>query len=350
MIIPFFIPHSGCSHLCIFCNQNRIIGQAKPIDPASVPDKIITYLIAGRKEESVSVAFYGGSFTALPFDVQDTYLTAVQPFIKTGAVHGITLSTRPDCITRPIVASLQQRHVRTIELGVQSMNDDVLLLAGRGHTARDTINSVGILKEIGITVGIQMMFGLPGDTPETFMQTIESVIALKPDFVRLYPLLVLKDTLLEKLYREGKYVPITLEKAVHFSKKALVRFEEAGIVVSRLGLQSTEELEKPGAIVAGPYHPAFKQLVESSIFLDRMRAALQGKTDGAQMAVFCVHPRDVSAAIGQRRSNIELLKKEFGLHAVKVVRENSRNERRNIMLLKIHKHHDVRLNKPRKPQ
>ncbi len=318
MIIPFFIPHSGCRHQCIFCNQNRIIGQAKSSGQTSIPDTINKYLSTQKKNSPVYVAFYGGSFTALPREDQDAYLKAVQPFIHAGAVQGISLSTRPDCITQSGVRFLQQHHVCTIELGVQSMDDNVLLLAGRGHTAVDTIDSVKILKELNMNIGLQVMLGLPGDSPECFLKTIDLIIALKPDFVRLYPLLVIKDTILEKLYNDGKYQPISLVDAVRMCKTALIRFQQAEINVSRVGIQPTEELEEPGTIVAGPYHPAFRQLVESSIFLDKMRSALQETRENSDTAVFWVESHHVSAAIGQHRSNIVTLKKEFGLRTVHI--------------------------------
>ena len=205
--------------------------------------------------------------------------------------------------------------------------------AGRGHTARHTAYAVSLLREHRFAVGIQLMPGLPGDSADTFRTTVDVVMVLKPDFVRLYPALVITGTPLERLYREGKYDPLTLDEAVSMCREAYTKFEVAGISVVRMGLQPTEELERPGTILAGPYHPAFRQLVESSIFLDKMRAALREDNAKRRTAVFAVSPRDVSAAIGQRRGNIERLKREFGLSDVRIVKGRHDGGRGEVTLL-----------------
>jgi len=317
MIIPFFIPHSGCPHQCVFCNQKNIIGQRTSADPSTVARTICAYLDSAKHQEA-QVAFYGGSFTALAIELQQRYLDACQPFIAAGRVKGIRLSTRPDCISKENLALLKDHHVETIELGVQSMDDPVLMRSGRGHTAADTLHAVTLLREQGFAIGLQLMPGLPGDSSDTFMSTVRSVIDMKPAFVRIYPALVIKETPLEALYRSGKYTPLSLDQAVQWCKSALLLFEQAGIAVIRMGLQPTEELQKPGTILAGPYHPSFRQLVDSSILLDRMRAALQQRSPGTGPACLCSHPSDVSAAIGQKRSNIVALKKEFCLSELRV--------------------------------
>ena len=177
------------------------------------------------------------------------------------------------------------------------------------------------------------MPGLPGDSFDGFLNTVDRVVELKPDFVRIYPALVIKDTPLEDLYRSGRYMPLSLDDAVALCREALERFEQAGIDVIRIGLQPSEELEKPGTIIAGPYHPAFRQLVESSILLDNMRSALRTQTGKTSMVTFQVNPKDLSAAIGQRRSTIELLKKEFGLRDVSIVEGKNDLKRREAILL-----------------
>ena len=328
MIIPFFIPHSGCPHQCVFCNQTSITGQMKPVGPSAVPQKINEYLASDTSEKPAQVAFFGGSFTALPFEIQKAYLVAVRPFITKGQIESIRLSTRPDCITNEVLALLREHHVTTIELGVQSMDDVVLIRSGRGHSAADTVNAVSVIKTCDLLIGLQLMIGLPGDSAETFMKTVDTVIELKPDFVRIYPALVIKDTPLEDLYRSGRYMPLSLDDAVALCRKALDRFERAGIDVIRIGLQPTEELERPGTIVAGPYHPAFRQLVESSILLDNMRTALRARDGKTDRVTFQVNPKDLSAAIGQHRSNIELLKKEFAVQEIRIVEGHSVLRRR----------------------
>ncbi|MCK9419319.1 MAG: radical SAM protein [Nitrospirae bacterium] len=332
MIIPFFIPHSGCPHQCVFCNQKNITGQTKPVAPSAIPQKITEYLAISSSEKPAHVAFYGGSFTALPFETQKAYLTAVQPFITAGTIEGIRLSTRPDCITNKVLTLLKEYHVTTLELGVQSMDDAVLTRSGRGHTSTDTVNAVSLIRSYDFLIGLQLMPGLPGDSADGFMKTVGTVIGLRPDFVRIYPALVIKDTPLEDLYTSGRYIPLSLDDAVALCRDALERFELAGIDVIRIGLQPTEELEKPGTIIAGPYHPAFRQLVESSILLDKMRSALRLSRTKAGMVTFQVNPKDLSAAIGQHRSNIGLLKKEFGLQELSIVAEITVLKRRETLL------------------
>ncbi len=322
MIIPFFIPHSGCPHQCVFCNQKNITGQAEPVDLFSIPQKISEYLNTGSSNKPADIAFYGGSFTALPAETQKAYLRAVRPFIESGRIKTIRCSTRPDCIDSAVLALLKEHQVGIVELGAQSMEDRVLALSGRGHNSMDTVNAVVLLREHGFTVGLQLMPGLPGDTPDCFRETVDRVIALKPDFVRLYPALVIQDTPLEELYKAGRYAPLSLDEAVSQCREAYVKFKRAGIEVVRMGLQPTEELEKPGTILAGPYHPAFRQLVESSLMLDMMRSALRKRSEKTTTAVFCVSPRDVSAAIGQRRGNIKTLEKEFGLREIRIVEDD----------------------------
>jgi len=318
MIIPFFIPHSGCPHQCVFCNQKKITGQNKSAEVSSVPQRINDYLKSDATDEAVQIAFYGGSFTALPVETQKAYLEASRPFIESGQAKGIRLSTRPDSINREILALLKGYHVQTIELGAQSMDDRVLSLSGRGHSAVDTENAARLLREEGFLVGLQLMPGLPGDSAEKFIDTVDKIIALKPDFVRLYPALVIKGTPLEGLYMRGQYTPLSLDEAVSFCSQALLKFEDAGIEVIRIGLQPTEELEKPGTILAGPYHPAFRQVVESSILLDRMKALLTNSKPSRLEVTFLVNPGDISAAVGQKRSNTECLKNQFALKIIHV--------------------------------
>jgi histone acetyltransferase (RNA polymerase elongator complex component) len=314
MIIPFFIPHAGCPHQCVFCDQKSITGKSAPPDPSSMPSAISSYLATASPDGPVQVAFYGGSFTALPVEVQKQYLGAVQPFLSTGRIAGIRLSTRPDAVTPGILSLLKQYHVSTVELGAQSMDDEVLLLSGRGHTSTDTVNAVRLLRGHAFTIGLQLMPGLPGDTSERFHATVNRVISLKPDLVRIYPALVIRDTPLAVLYRTGRYTPLSLEDAVDLCRDAIERFDAAGITVVRVGLQPTEELERPGTVLAGPWHPAFRQLVESSRFLESMRALLEpGNASGP--ITFAVNPADLSSAIGQNRRNIHAIRDQYGRNA-----------------------------------
>jgi histone acetyltransferase (RNA polymerase elongator complex component) len=317
MIIPFFIPHAGCPHQCVFCNQKNITGQIDSLEASSVPQKVKGYLRTDATGEEVQIAFYGGSFTALPVEVQKKYLEATRPFVESGQVKSIRLSTRPDCITKEGLALLKEFRVEIIELGAQSMNDNVLALSGRGHSSADTVNAVKLLREYTFTVGVQLMPGLPGDSAEGFLNTVEAAIALAPDFVRLYPVVVIKGTPLAELYTQGRYAPLPLKEAVSLCGQALLKFKRAGIEVLRTGLQPTEELERPGTVLAGPYHPAFGQLVESSLYLNRMAALLRGSGGAGKDILFLVHPEALSSAIGQKRSNVKALKDRFAVRTVR---------------------------------
>ncbi len=316
MIVPFFIPHAGCPHQCVFCNQKNITGTVSSPDPSAIAATIRSYVAAAPLPEPVQVAFYGGSFTALPFGLQQSYLEPVQPFVKTGEVAGIRISTRPDAVSAGILRLLKRYHVGTVEIGAQSMNDGVLARSGRGHCARDTVRAVRLLQEHAFTVGLQLMPGLPGDSETAFGETVGTSIELRPDFVRIYPALVIRNTPLELTYRSGAYCPLSLDEAVAWCRNALGRFEEAGIDVVRMGLQPTEELERPGTIVAGPYHPAFRQLVDSSLMLERMRALLGPAWRGADL-LLSVNPRDLSSAIGQKRRNVRQLQREPGVASIR---------------------------------
>ncbi len=316
MIVPFFIPHAGCPHQCVFCNQRNITGTVSSPDPSSIGTTIRSYLQAAPPPGPVQVAFYGGSFTALPLALQQSYLESVQPFVATGEVASVRISTRPDAVSPDILGLLERYHVGTVEIGAQSMDDGVLTRSGRGHSAGDTVRAVRLLREHAFTVGLQLMPGLPGDSEKDFAETVGASIELRPDFVRIYPALVIRNTPLELIYRSGAYCPLSLDEAVAWCRNALCRFEKAGIDVVRMGLQPTEELERPGTIVAGPYHPAFRQFVESSLMLERMRILLGPDCRGSDL-LFSVNPRDLSSAIGQRRGNVRQLRREFGLASVR---------------------------------
>ena len=318
MIIPFFIPHAGCPHQCVFCNQKNITGQVSPPKPSSLSETIDTYLKTRTGGAKIQVAFYGGTFTALPLSLQRSYLEAVEPYVLSGRIKSIRMSTRPDCINGNTLDLLKERHVETVELGAQAMDDRVLSLSGRGHTSKDTIHAAALLKERGFKVGLQLMPGLPGDSGDLFAETVKRTIALKPDLVRLYPALVVRDTPLEGLFRAGRFFPLTLEEAVAVCRQALVAFEAAGIEVVRIGLQPTEELEKEGTVIAGPYHPAFRQLVEASLMLDAMETALSGMTFSEPEVRIFVNPRDLSNAAGQKRSNLPALKELFRLARIEL--------------------------------
>lgn len=299
--IPIFVPHKGCPFDCVFCNQKRITGKTDDVTPEKVRKTIIEYMqTLPAKDCIIEAAFFGGSFTGIPIAEQSALLGAAKEFKDSGKIHGIRLSTRPDYISGEILDNLLYYGVTTIELGVQSMDNGVLLKAGRGHTAEKTAEAVSLIKKYPFRLGLQMMTGLPGDTDEKAISTAKKIIALKPDIVRIYPTLTIRDTQLENMYLNGEYMPQTLEEAAELSKKLLLMFEESNINVIRIGLQSTEEICENGSVVAGPVHSAFRELVESSIYFDIIKDRLK---EGAKADVY-VCPSEISKAVGNRRCNI----------------------------------------------
>lgn len=313
-IIPLFIPHAGCPCACVFCNQKKITGMDTPVTPEEIAETIRDSLPwAGMGCE---LAFYGGSFTALPVSTQNALLEAAQPFRARGEVADIRVSTRPDAIDQETVQRLRDHGVTTVELGCQSMDDAVLRQSERGHTAEDIRHASRLLTLEGMPQVLQMMTGLPGDDGSASLETARQLAALHPQGVRIYPTVVLRGTELEKMMCGGTYTPQSVEEAVDLCASLYEIFLKADIPVIRLGLNPTEELSG-GEAVAGAYDPALGERVLSRMYLRRARALLEERRPG-QTAVFSVDPRRVSVMVGQRRENILALEREFGLRDIKV--------------------------------
>ncbi|MEE8575263.1 MAG: radical SAM protein [Thermodesulfobacteriota bacterium] len=262
LIIPIFIPFGGCEQKCVFCNQSTITGVSYLPSTTEIKSIIDQHLSTWKKGGRKEVAFYGGSFSGLPQDTQVEYLSAAYEYVEDGRIDGLRISTRPDYINDEVIALLKKYSVGAVELGVQSMFNRVLKLCGRGHTGKDTVRAVRLLKEANLKIGIQIMPGLPGDTEMTIVNTARRVVIVRPNFVRVYPTLVLKDTPLHKMYLDGDYRPWPLEDMVSVCKDIARIFNRASISIIRMGVHPTPELE--ANIVAGPYHPSFRQLVEGN--------------------------------------------------------------------------------------
>lgn len=308
--IPIFVPHRGCPFECVFCNQKRITGIQTDVTAKDVRLIIETNLkTLPKNNRCVEAAFFGGSFTGIPIGEQSSLLAAANEYLRNGLIDGIRISTRPDYINKEILDNLLKYGVTTIELGVQSMDDGVLKWSNRGHTRENVIQATELIRNYPFKLGLQMMTGLPGDTDEKSLYTADEIIALKPDIVRIYPTLTIKDTFLEKMYNSGEYIPQTLEDAVDLSKQLLLKFEENNINVIRIGLQSTDEICENGSVVAGPVHSSFRELVESSIYHDIIFKELQDKK--CKKADVFVNPKEISKAVGNKRQNILKIKKEI---------------------------------------
>jgi len=263
LIIPFFIPFRGCPTICVFCDQKALTGASGVPAPEEIRQRIETYLGTWRGGGRIEVAFYGGTFTAMSEAEQDACLSPVQEFLDDGRIESIRVSTRPDSVDETVVDFLKVRGVATVELGAQSMDDRVLGLCNRGHSAEDTEHAMLMLKRAGLSAGVQLMPGLPGDDEATALRSARSVISLGPDFVRIYPTVVMKGTALERMYEAGDYRPWTMEEMVAVCAQMTELFGKAGIRIIRMGLQKTEDLAN--GLVAGPYHPAFRDLVKKHL-------------------------------------------------------------------------------------
>lgn len=318
-IIPVFVPHLGCPNDCVFCNQRRISGSVAPATAEDVVSAIENALRLTPPGTRRQLAFYGGSFTAIPVAEQESLLGAAAPYLERGDIASLRLSTRPDAIDGAVLRRLRSYGVETIELGAQSMSERVLALSGRGHTAADVEGAARAVKGAGFRLILQMMTGLPGADDESDVESARRIAALGPDGVRVYPTVIVRDTALCDLWRAGRYKEHTVEDAVRVCARILPVFERAGIPVIRLGLNPTEDLSG-GDAVGGAYHPALGELVKSRIMRDRAEKILSGAKRGEQ-AVLRVNPRLISQLVGQHGANRAYLVERFGLSGLRIVRD-----------------------------
>lgn len=308
-IIPLFIPMQGCPFDCIFCNQRNIVGQLEPPSEEAIKNKIEDHLKSiSRINTRIEVGFFGGSFTGLPVDDQVRYLELVQPYLKTNQIAGIRISTRPDLIMPAKLELLASFGVSTIELGVQSLDDQVLKSSGRGYYAAQVEQAAELIRASGFLLGMQMMIGLPGDSLEKSIETAKRIIAMQASSTRIYPTLVVRNTRLETLFRQNLYVPLTLKQAVEWCASLVPFFEEAGVKILRLGLHPSEGLLNGESLIAGPFHVAFGEMVYSKIW-SALLAAIPSK-ENHSITVY-VNSRQVNSAVGHKGVNKHLLLKRF---------------------------------------
>ncbi|MFB3925725.1 MAG: elongator complex protein 3 [Syntrophales bacterium] len=312
-IIPLFIMYSGCPYRCIYCNERIAAGDHPPNITEEFFNTVIeNHLRTFRTADRIQIAFYGGNFTGMPEDYQVELLTYARPYIERGLVHSVRISTRPDYINPGRLKLLEDFSVRTVELGAQSMSDEVLRKSNRTHSAAQVRDAIALLKERGFETGIHLMAGLPGDSMDGFLYSVEEVISLRPDMARVHPTIVFRDTPLAGLYLSGDYTPLSLDDAVVYCKHALNRFTAEGIPVIRLGLQMNPAMEKPGVIIAGPFHPAFRSLVESAVFLDRAFDLIGSlDTHNASQVTFFMCDRDISYFRGMENRNLPLIRERI---------------------------------------
>jgi histone acetyltransferase (RNA polymerase elongator complex component) len=319
-IIPIFLPHAGCPHQCVFCNQVSITGvKHEEIEPNQIRIQIREFLKYKKENRNpVQIAFFGGNFLGLTFEKIQSWLDLAGEFVNQGLVDGIRFSTRPDTIDAARLDTLENYPISTVELGVQSMDDRVLALTGRGHSAQDTIRAVKALKERHLGVGLQMMVGLPGDSESRSLATARKIADLEPDCVRIYPTVVVRYSRLAKLFKNGEYLPLSLDDAVTLVKKAYLLFKQKGIEVIRMGLQASDDLGDGSTVLAGPHHPAFGHLVYSEIFFDNALAAIESAGLAGDTLTIRVNPRSISKMRGLNNANIKKLKKKYPIYSVEV--------------------------------
>lgn len=319
-IIPIFVPHLGCPNDCVFCNQKSISGQTKQVTKEDVKKTIEEYLKYVKENSIVEVAFFGGSFTGIEEEKQIELLSAAYEYIKAKKVDSIRISTRPDYINRKVLKMLKKYKVKTIELGVQSANDYILQKAGRVHNFEDVKKASKLIRLYGFNLGHQMMVGLPESTTLDEINTAKQLIKLKPKIVRIYPVLVIKGTKLEQDYNNGKYKALTVVQAVEICKELVKLFTKKKIEIIRIGLQPTDTISDPNdknsEVVAGPFHPAFRQLVESGMWYDVIVEKIKKLNAKVKEVEVIVNPQNVNNVVGQRKENIKNLKEVYDVDLI----------------------------------
>lgn len=337
-IIPVFISHQGCPHQCVFCNQDRIAGKYEEVFTDDVRKTIDEYLkTINSKGATIEVSFFGGTFTAIDLNKQKELLEVAREYKEKGLIHKIRLSTRPDAILPYILGYLKEYKVDIIELGVQSLDDEVLRKSGRGHSVNDVIVASRLIKEAGFTLGHQIMPGLPGDNFEIDIETTKKSIEMKPDICRIYPSLVIKDTPMEDMYNRGDYIPYSLDEAVYISGEMLKLYTDAKIKVIRIGLQPTDTITMGKDIVDGPFHPAFRELVEGHLICE----TLDKKCPREKDIIVEINEKDISKLYANKKQYF----KEFLLnrHGKVYVNTNNKVKKGRIKLTVIEKREEFKI-------
>lgn len=326
LVIPIFIPHMGCPHQCIFCNQKAISFPEKKVpEPGQIHRIIDAYLRYKGHRSRVEVAFYGGNFLGLAPETVTALLEIVQPYADNGIIDGIRFSTRPDTIRGKTLDLISPYRISAVELGVQSMADTVLAASGRGHTAKDTCNAIDLLKKNKYCIGVQLMVGLPGDNEKKLMAGTRTIAGLSPDFARIYPLLVLAQSPLERLFKQGGYVPLNLDEGISLTKKMVSVLKKKQIRVIRVGLQASDIMSDESVVLAGPWHPAFGHLVFSGLMFDDLAEQIRSYPGGirSNRVSVIIHPKSESRLRGDKNSNLEKLAREFP-HIEVIIKKDDR--------------------------
>ena len=331
-IIPIFISHIGCPHQCVFCNQDKIAKEvSKEVTAKDVIDTVDEYLkTIDYKNATVEISFFGGTFTAIDVNKQKELLSVARDYKERKFISKIRMSTRPDAINNYILSYLKDYKVDIIELGVQSLNEEVLRLAGRGHTVKDVEVASKLIKEYGFTLGHQIMPGLPGDNFNIDIETVKKSIEMNPDICRIYPSLVIKDTPMEKMYERGEYIPYSLEEAVNISKELYRMYKKANVKIIRVGLQPTENITWGKDLVDGPFHPAFRELVEGSLICDEIKKSINEDED----ILIEINSKDLSKLYTNKKKYFNELKENHRGKILVKTNDKIKRGKVNIVIIK----------------
>ncbi|WP_308007845.1 radical SAM protein [uncultured Fusobacterium sp.] len=307
--IPIFISHFGCPNACVFCNQKKINGRETDVTMEDLKEIIETYLETLPKNSKKEVAFFGGTFTGISFDLQRQYLETVHKYIKEGLIDGIRLSTRPDCINKEILEQLKKYGVTSVELGVQSLDEKVLKATARYYPVETVAKACSLLKKYNIELGIQLMIGLPESTFESDFLTAKRALKMNPDAARIYPTLVIKGTKMEEMFKNGEYEALSIEEAIERTRKIYSLLEINGVNVIRVGLQPSEDLREEGVVLGGPFHPAFRELVETEIYYKFFSLIVKKE----KRLDIRANERNISKLVGIKKANRMRLKEYFNI-------------------------------------
>lgn len=332
-IIPIFVAQEGCPHNCVFCNQHKITGEKNEIiDENYVRDTIEAYINTIDRENSIlEVSFFGGTFTGIPIERQNSLLKVAKEYKDKGIIDYIHMSTRPDYINKDILDNLKKYSADIIELGVQSLDDEVLLKSGRGHSVEEVYKASKLIKEYGFTLGHQIMLGLPGDTFKKNIETVEKSLEMKPDIARIYPALVIKDTPMEYMLKKQIYEPYTLDEAIDVTKILYSMYDKEGVKVIRIGLQPTEEINENKDVISGPFHPAFRELVEGKIINEAIFSYIENNLE-EKLEIY-INDKDISKLYCNKKQFFNEFINEKKIKKIKVT-QDKKLARGNIIIKK----------------
>lgn len=320
-IIPIFVPHLGCPHDCVFCNQRKIATSEENMDEKKAISIIEEHLSTINSNNSIiEISFFGGTFTAIPLEKQKELLAVAKRYKDEKKINYIRMSTRPDYIDEEILKHLKEYEVDIIELGVQSLDKNVLWASGRGHSREDVYRASKLIKKFGFVLGHQIMLGLPKDNRKKDIETAIESLSLNPDICRIYPALVIKNTPMEIMFKRGEYKPYSLEEAVDICKDIYSLYSSKGVSVIRIGLQATDNINVNGDIVSGPFHPSFRELVEASLIKDMLLNKLKEKKGNYEIRI---NNRYLSRLYANKKIYFNKLKNEIKEVNLNVIVDNT---------------------------